>query len=155
MTDQRTISFPFRFEYGSVAATTDYQKIWQDRVQSAVGTAIGERPMDRVDYGTILAKSLWANQDDAAQIAREQIPLAFTKHLPYLALDGVEVYEVYEEVTDNTYLQVDIDYILPNGDDIKSEAIIGSLDAAGEVNVYETYTVPAYLTQTSTDEEEQ
>lgn len=144
MARERTISFPFRMQAGSLVTTSDYQKIWQDRVLSAVGTAIGERPMDRVDYGTTLAKTLWANLDEVVEIASEQVPVAFSKHLTYLALSGVDVYESYDEMLDTSVLEVDISYILPNGDEVTSRAVVGSLEATGEINVYESYDVPAY-----------
>jgi hypothetical protein len=144
MARERTISFPFRMQEGSLVSTTDYQKIWQDRVLSAVGTAIGERPMDRVDYGTTLAKTLWANFDDVAEIASEQVPVAFSKHLTYLDLAGVDVYETYDDMLDLSSLEVDITYTLPNGDDVTSRAVVGSIEATGEINAYESYDVPAY-----------
>lgn len=144
MANERTISFPFRIQNGSVAATSDYQKVWQDRVLAAVGTAIGERPMDRVNYGTTMAKTLWANPDDAAEIATEQVPIAFAKHLPYLSLSGVEVYEVEDTTFETEHLQVDITYILPNGDEVTSEAVVGSIEPTGDISVYDSYTVPAY-----------
>lgn len=148
---ERTISFPFRVENGSVVSTTDYQKVWQDRVLAAVGTAIGERPMDRVNYGTTLARTLWANQDDAADIASEQVPIAFSKHLPYLALSGVEVYQVYDNLYETENLQIDINYLLPNGDEATSEAVIGSIEPTGEFNVYDSYQVPAYQADRDSD----
>lgn len=154
MANQRAIYFPFQVSNGSVRSTSDYNKIWQDRVLAAVGTAIGERPVDRVDYGTVMARTLWANVDEASQIATEQIPMAFAKHLPYLDLDTVDVYEVYEELIDTEYIEVEVNYILPNGEDVQSEVIIGSLNATGEVNVYESYNVPAYRPGTADDEED-
>lgn len=144
---ERTLDFPFRVEYGAVASTTDNQKIWQDRVLAAVGTAIGERPMDRTDYGTTMAKTLFANLDDIVELSQEQVTIAFRKHLPYLVLSGVDVYEVYMDDLEQTYVQVDISYILPNGEEVTSEAIVGSLDQAGEFSVYESYAIPAQTNQ--------
>ena len=144
MANERTISFPFRIQNGSVAATTDYQKVWQDRVLAAVGTAIGERPMDRVNYGTTIAKTLWANPEEAAEIATEQVPIAFAKHLPYLSLSGVEVYEVEGNDFETEHLLIEVNYILPNGDEVSSEAVVGSIEPTGEFSTYDSYTVPAY-----------
>lgn len=153
MIRERTLRFPFRITNGSAEATQDYQKVWQDRVLAAIGTAIGERPMDRADYGTTMARTLWANQEDAAEIAQEQIPVAFAKHLPYLVLEGVEVYEVYQDDLTDTYLQIEVNYILPNGDEITSEAVVGTIDSTGEFNIYESYTIPAYSTANEDIEE--
>jgi len=141
---ERTLAFPFQVRNGSVVATSDYQKVWQDRVLAAIGTAIGERPMDRVDYGTTMAKTLWANQDEAAEIAQEQIPIAFAKHLPYLELSGVEVYEVFQDDLESEYLSIEVTYILPNGEEVTSSAVVGSIEATGEFNIYESYSIPAY-----------
>lgn len=152
---ERTISYPFRIENGSLVATTDYQKIWQDRVLAAVSTAIGERPTMRADFGTTLANMLWANIDDAAEIATEQVTLAFAKHLPDLALSGVEVYETYQDDMESTYLEIEISYILPNGDEITAEALVGTLDSVGDVLVEESYENPVLRTQDYTDVEEQ
>src|SRR5690606_922101 len=147
----RTISFPFRIENGAVAATSDYQKVWQDRVLAAVGTALGERPMDRVDYGSSMARTLWANRDEASSLAVEQVTLAFQKHLPYLDLAGVDMYEVWQDDLESEYLQVDITYILPNGDEVTSEAVIGSIEPTGEINVYESYTIPTSTSDYESD----
>lgn len=155
MSNQRTISYPFQVANGSVVATTDYQKIWQDRVMAAVGTAVGERPVDKIDYGTTLARTLWANQEEAAQIADEQIPIAFSKHLPYLDLVNVETYAVYEELIDAEYISIEVNYILPNGDDMTAEVIVGSINTVGDMNVYESYTLPAYNTTTPPDIEDE
>lgn len=151
MSNERTLSFPFRVENGAVAATSDYQKVWQDRVLAAVGTALGERPMDRVDFGSTMARTLWANRDDASDIAVEQVTIAFQKHLPYLLLSGVDVYEVWQDDLESDYLQIDITYILPNGDEVTSEAVIGSIEATGEISVYESYSIPTTPSDTDSD----
>jgi hypothetical protein len=107
--------------------------------------------MDRVDYGSTMARTLWANRDEAASLAVEQVTLAFQKHLPYLDLAGVDVYEVWQEDLESEYLQVDITYILPNGDEVTSEAVIGSIEPTGEINVYESYTIPTSTSDYESD----
>lgn len=137
---ERSISFPFTVRYGSVQATTDPSKVWTDRVLSAISTGLGERPM-RDAYGTVLGKMVWANRDDASEIASEQVRVAFQKHLPYLSLVSTEVYETYQEDLLQEALEVEVSFILPNGEEITAEAVIGTIDRTGEY----VYTTEAYL----------
>lgn len=138
---ERTLSYPFTIQYGAAVATSNYRKVWADRVLSAVGTALGERPM-RDTYGTTFAKTLWANTEEAAEIANEQIPVAFQKHLPYLSLDGVQVYQVAQDDLDGEYLEVEITYVLPSGEEVTSSAVVGTLDFRGDF-AGESYDFPA------------
>lgn len=104
------ISLPFSInEFGSVSTSSSQEKIWQDRVRSAVGTAVGERLL-RPDYGTEIPSTVLDNAEAAAELIKSQVELAFVRDLTLLKLDTVET--SYSERT--SALTVEIAYELPN-----------------------------------------
>lgn len=110
-----TIALPFRFGVdqstngGSVLKTSDYRKIWKDRVFIAVLTGIRERVM-RPDYGTTILQSLFETEEEAIATCQESVSYAFTAWLPDLTLSLLDV--TYD--TDTGELNISIEYILPN-----------------------------------------
>ncbi len=104
------ISLPFGInEFGSVQVATSQEKIWADRVRSAVGTSLSERIM-RPDYGTEIPTTALANVEASEELIRSQIELAFVRDLTLLKLSSVE--PVYDVSTST--LQVEVTYELPN-----------------------------------------
>ena len=104
------ISLPFSVsEFGSIATTTSQEKIWADRVKSAVGTAVGERVM-RPDYGTEIPANTFNTLEAASEILKQQIELAFTRDLRLLKL----VSTVVNVDENNSTIEAEITYSLPN-----------------------------------------
>jgi phage baseplate assembly protein W len=112
MITESAISLPFSLnKFGKIATTSDQSKLWQDRVLSAIGTTVSERPM-RVDYGTRIAYELFDTIEATEVHIRQEISDAFTKFLPALTLTDVVV--TPNEKTGS--ISVDIEYSLPNND---------------------------------------
>ena len=108
------ISLPFTISsYGTVAATSDQNKIWQDRVLSVLGTGLDERIMFP-QFGSKLYTGLFngstAGVDSATETIRNAIAEAFTTFLPLLSL--TEVRTSFD--TDEASLSVEVIYQLPN-----------------------------------------
>jgi phage baseplate assembly protein W len=104
------VSLPFSIsEFGTVASTTSQEKIWADRVKTAVGTSVGERVM-RPDYGTETAETVFSTLEAAAEALKQQIDLAFNRDLRLLKL--VSTIVTMDET--NSTLEAEITYALPN-----------------------------------------
>lgn len=87
----RTFSLPFRIDgYGRVASTTDRAKINSDRVRSVLLTSIGERIM-RPTFGSLLPQTVFDSFDEALEVAEETVVESFTRFLPDLAFESIEV----------------------------------------------------------------
>ena len=108
--NETAIYLPFQFDnFGNVRKTYDQEKIWEDRVTSVIGTAIGERVM-RNDFGTSIRASLFGTQSAMEDIIEETITEAFTALLPVLTLG--EISYTHDEVLN--VMEVTITYALPN-----------------------------------------
>jgi phage baseplate assembly protein W len=112
------INYPFTFSKNitntkitSVAASTDFRKIWQDRVILVLGTRPGERLM-RPDFGSNLHTVVFEPENTAGEIAKESINRAFTDWLPDLELRQIS--PSFDPLTGT--LTVSITYGLPNGE---------------------------------------
>lgn len=104
------VSLPFSIsEFGTVATTSSQEKIWSDRVRSAVGTAVGERVL-RPDYGTEIAASVFSTLEAAAETLKQEVELAFSRDLRLLRLISTKV--TIDESTSS--LEAEITYALPN-----------------------------------------
>jgi phage baseplate assembly protein W len=104
------ISLPFSVsEFGTIAATTSQEKIWADRVKTAVGTAVTERVM-RPDYGTGIPAATFNTLEEASETVKQQVELAFFRDLRLLRLVSVNV--SLDESTGT--LETEIIYSLPN-----------------------------------------
>lgn len=80
------LSYPFRVDdYGNIAITSDFGKIWADRVRSVVGTVIGERVM-RPTFGSKVAFAAFATRTAMEDIVRREVERGFYLHLPLLTL---------------------------------------------------------------------
>jgi phage baseplate assembly protein W len=88
---QSVISLPFSFNAdGGVSHTEDEKKIWQDRVLLTVMTSLGERLM-RLDYGTLVNTASFQSVDDATNLIKSEIGIAFSRWLTSLTLQDVIV----------------------------------------------------------------
>lgn len=94
-----TISLPFTISsYGTVTSTNSLQKIWQDKVRSAIGTAFGERVM-RPQFGTTIPLKEMGTRSVMEQDIRTEISRAFTSYLPSLTLDNILIsFDEYQNV---------------------------------------------------------
>lgn len=107
---ESTITLPFKInEFGKVATNNSQEKIWADRVRSAIGTAVGERVM-RPGYGTEISDIVLGDAERGAELLKDQVQLAFTRDLSLLELSSTEV--SFNEV--EGILSVEIVYSLPN-----------------------------------------
>jgi len=108
---EKAISYPFRFnEVGGVEYSTDYEKIWKDRISILCLTQIGERVM-LPNFGTRVPESAFESEVDAVAMCRTSIAEAFAKWMPDL---------VFVDVTgtldvDTSQLSLEIYYNDPSG----------------------------------------
>lgn len=107
---ESTITLPFKInEFGKVATNNSQEKIWADRVRSAIGTSLGERVM-RPGYGTSISDIVLGDAERGAEILKDQVQLAFTRDLSLLKLESTEV--TFSETS--SAMTVEIVYSLPN-----------------------------------------
>jgi len=114
----KAVDYPFTYAKSfdgknitSVASSSDFKKIWQNRVLLVLGTRPGERVM-RPDFGSNLYSALFESESAAEQIINTSINEAFNTWLPDLLLKQVS--PTYDQTT-NTLI-VNILYGLPNGE---------------------------------------
>lgn len=87
---QSAIALPFSFDSaGLVNHTADEKKIWQDRVVMVIMTKTGERVM-RPSFGSEVPGVVFENIDEAMNVIRQAIDLAFSRWLSSLNLLDVE-----------------------------------------------------------------
>ena len=98
--------------YGNIVMTSNQNKIWADRVRSAIGTIRGERVMLPA-YGSKISDSLFAGQTETEQVIKREISSVFNLYLPLLTLDEVEVISTNDVGSDGT-MTANITYTLPN-----------------------------------------
>jgi phage baseplate assembly protein W len=85
------ISLPFKIDsFGTISATVNQSKIWQDRVRSVIGTALGER-VYRPGFGCDAANKIYETEEYLMGTIEQDIKTAFQKFLPLLSLDSIEV----------------------------------------------------------------
>lgn len=127
------ITLPFTIStYGSVAQTTDQTKIWADRVRSVVGTLVGERVM-RPKFGANIPQNIFENESDkqstlAAKL-EDEIDGVFTKYLPLLSLNSVQVsFDDFENV-----VTAEIIYSLPNEELVTTNLGISTISSTSTI----------------------
>jgi len=104
------ISLPFKIDdFGNVATATSQNKVWADRVRSAIGTGLGERVM-KANYGTKIPVNFFENVQLVSESIKEEVNQAFLKSLPELELN--ETIVVIEESLG--IVNAEINYSLPN-----------------------------------------
>ena len=113
------ISLPFKIDnFGGVAVTMSQEKIWADRVRSAIGTQLKERVF-RTHYGTTIPETLFEDTELMVSTIEEEVERAFIEYLPTLQLDVVEA--TYDRSQDTIFAEVG--YFLPNKD--QTSVVIG------------------------------
>jgi phage baseplate assembly protein W len=113
---QRCIALPFTFTAaGEVGYTTDYKKIYQDRVISVIMSLYNERVMVPT-FGTAARTSVFETESEAESIVVSEVRAGFSKWLPDLVLNKVEVLK-----PEDGTLEFTVTYKLPtNEDDVVS-----------------------------------
>lgn len=110
MATEIAIALPFTLTaQGTVAVTSDQNKIWQDRVYSVLATSIGER-VHRYNFGTSIVTQQFNSADEASEIIKNDVADAFSAFLPLLKLTDVST--TFSQ--DDAVLNVSVQYQLPN-----------------------------------------
>lgn len=124
---EHAISLPFTITaYGSVAETSEQNKIWADRVTSAIGTGWGERIL-RYEFGTKIHTEVYNTISAAESAIKLEVAQAFNKFLPLLTLD--EVITAYSAETNS--IKVEVTYKLPNQS--QDTLVIGNVSIKGNL----------------------
>jgi phage baseplate assembly protein W len=104
------VALPFTInEFGSVAFTASQEKIWADRVRVAVGTGVNERFM-RPNYGVDVRAAVMSSTEEAEEVLKREVELAFTRDLSLLKLQSVVTN--FDVKTDS--VSAEVTYLLPN-----------------------------------------
>jgi phage baseplate assembly protein W len=108
---QIAISLPFSISaYGRVTDTRSQEKIWADKVRSAVGTLVSERVM-RPRFGSTVPLTVFDNQfNETAGNLKEAIQKTFAEYLDLLTLDAIDI--TFDEL--EGAISAEIIYSLPN-----------------------------------------
>ena len=86
---EAAIVWPFKFNgAGSIEHTYDQRKIWKDRIILIILTSLGERVM-LPNYGTLVPKSVFENEQAALEMCRTTIAEAFSKWFPTLMFNDL------------------------------------------------------------------
>jgi phage baseplate assembly protein W len=116
---ERAISLPFRIDdFGNIASTISQEKIWADRVRSAVGTRLNERVLTQ-EYGTEIPAAALNSADLAITSIEEEVETAFIRDLPTLELESVIA--AYDESTG--VVSAEVSYFLPSKE--QTSVVIG------------------------------
>ena len=104
------ISLPFSIsQYGKVASTQSQEKIWADRVRSAIGTMTTERIM-RPDFGSTIPMDVFSQYDASVPLIKDTVRSVFAQFLSLLTLDQVNV----SLGDDYSTISIEVVYSLPN-----------------------------------------
>jgi phage baseplate assembly protein W len=107
-----SFSLPFSIDaYGKVASTTDYSKLWADRVRVTLGTALGERVM-RPEFGSFIPFTVFDSENDAVSSIETDVRTVFNDQLSLLTLNSIDV--TFDEYTG--IISITVVYALPNRD---------------------------------------
>ena len=116
---ERAISLPFRIDdFGNIASTISQEKIWADRVRSAVGTRLNERVLTQ-EYGTEIPEAVLDSPSIAVAAIEEEVETAFIRDLPTLELESVVA--AYDEFTG--VVSAEVSYFLPSKE--QTSVVIG------------------------------
>jgi phage baseplate assembly protein W len=86
---ESAIVWPFKFNAtGFIEHTYDQRKMWRDRIILVVLTSLGERVM-LPNYGTLVPKSVFENEQAALEMCRTTITEAFSKWFPTLMFNDL------------------------------------------------------------------
>jgi hypothetical protein len=131
----KAIDYPFTYgksfdgkNITGLAATTDFKKLWQNRILLVLGTRPGERVM-RPDFGSNLYTALYESESVAEQIINTSINEAFNKWLPDLSLKQIS--PTFDQTTN--VIVINILYGLPNGEVDSVTINSGIFNRSGEL----------------------
>jgi phage baseplate assembly protein W len=114
LVNEYAIALPFSFDsFGGIAAATNQEKIWADRLRGAIGTTLGERIM-RSKYGTEIPRESFTTVTEMEGVVRREVERVFTSQFPLLTL--VEVAPTFD--TKTSTINVEVFYSLPNKDEV-------------------------------------
>lgn len=123
------IALPFKIDsFGTVNASIDQSKIWQDRVRSVIGTAFGER-VYRPLFGCAAATNIYESEEFILSTIEEDIRIAFQQFLPLLSLNSVEI--TLEESTRTIFAEVN--YSTPSSAQYLIKVGIATIDGTNPV----------------------
>ena len=126
---ETSLTLPFSVDsYGKISVTTDYAKIWADRVRAVIGTNIQERVM-APDFGTRIASAVYNNQNEAVNTIKTEVSSAFQTQLPLLKLSSIDV----QNDTSTGTLSVVIVYNLPNLKTVETTVAIAYIDKTNPI----------------------
>jgi phage baseplate assembly protein W len=109
-----SFSLPFSIDaYGKVASTTDYSKLWADRVRVTLGTALGERVM-RPEFGSFIPFTVFNSETDAVSSIETDVRTVFNDQLSLLTLNDTNI--TFDEYTG--IISITVVYSLPNRDEV-------------------------------------
>jgi phage baseplate assembly protein W len=113
----RALCVPFRVDgAGNLMWTTDIARVWDDRVQSVLGTLHGVR-LHRPSFGiSSTTNVLFEGRDEMHKAMEHAVREAFAQNLPTLAL--ISVTSEYSDASGED--SVTVRYALPNGDNSQS-----------------------------------
>ena len=112
--NEYAIALPFNFDsFGGVGSTTSQEKIWADRLRSAIGTTVGERIM-RSNYGTEIPRESFNTVTEMEGVILREIERVFVAQFPTLTLG--EVTPTFDPKTST--INVEVFYNLPNKDEV-------------------------------------
>lgn len=109
-----SMSLPFSIDsYGKVAITSDFSKLWADRVRATIGTAVGERVM-APSFGSLVPFAVFNGEEEATASVIDEVKRVFIKQLSLLTLSQTDV--TFEETTG--VLSITVVYSLPNQEEV-------------------------------------
>jgi hypothetical protein len=109
-----SISLPFTVDsYGKIKITTDYPKLWADRVRARVGTGLGERVM-RPEFGGLVPFMVFNGDEEVTSTLEGEIGTIFSKQLPLLSLSSVST--TFDEYTGS--ITAIVVYGIPDGREV-------------------------------------
>jgi phage baseplate assembly protein W len=109
-----SMSLPFSIDsYGKVAITSDFSKLWADRVRATIGTAVGERVM-APNFGSLVPFVVFDGEEEATASVTDEVKRVFTKQLSLLTLSQTDV--TFDETTG--VLSITVVYSLPNQEEV-------------------------------------
>lgn len=108
---KRAISYPFKFSaVGTIATTSDRDKILKDRIILMCLTQLGERVM-MPTFGTTVPSTLFENEFDAITLAKQSVVEGFARWFPDLVFKDLN-----GDIDNNTSdLTLEIHYNDPEG----------------------------------------
>jgi phage baseplate assembly protein W len=127
---EKAITLPFSISsYGRVSDTTSSEKIWADKVRSAVGTLVKERIM-RPRFGTKVPMHVFDNQSELAQKIKDEVKSVFASYLEQLTLSDVVI--AIDDV--NSTVSAEIIYSIPGKTETSLNIGLANLTGNSPIN---------------------